>query len=340
MSKLKPLGNGIIPRFAAALFSFVIFLRNRYYDVVPWAVKKTGFYTISIGGIQAGGTGKTPLSLLVGSFFSQKNESPVFLSRGYGRKSRKPVIVAPYEQRSWEEIGDEPTLLHNELPHSWLGIGADRVSNALTLQKKVSKPATVILDDGFQHRKIFRHKNILCLSKNILNDSMQPAGYLREPISALKRAHIVCLIGTQSQKDELEQIKCHLSTKYPTPKYHILYQSADQWVNGNTRVPIEKLPLKNPLLLSGIANPDRFTKMVEQARITPYKTVCYEDHHVFTFEEISALLTPKIDGIITTEKDFLRLSSLNLENCPGIWYLKIKLTFPDRKAQNIFYNSL
>ncbi len=340
MSKLKPLGPGIFPTILSGLYYLIIFLRNLWYDTISQTIKKTKHYTISIGSIQAGGTGKTPLTLLIGEHFIQNKYKSVFLSRGYGRKSSQNIIVKPNEVKNWEEIGDEPAMLHKNLPDSWLGIGADRYHNATAIENDIKKRAVFILDDGFQHRKLFRNKNIACLSSTIFTDKLIPAGYLREYLSSLKRADIICLIGSYKEKLVLKNIKQKLSEQFKTSSIFILYQNADQWVNTKTGLQSQKLPCKNPLLICGIAHPDRFINIVKESAITPYNCVCYEDHHVYNSTEIIKLCSPTIDGIITTEKDVMRLSTIKLDNCPNIWYLKINLSFIDNLNKDLFFNSL
>ena len=340
MSKLTPLGSGIIPTLLSGIYYCIISIRNLWYDTFSQAARKTGRYTVSIGSIRAGGTGKTPLTLLVGTYFCQMGYETIFLSRGYGRQSSRNTIARPGEKVCWKEVGDEPAMLHNALTGSWLGIGSKRGGIAALITKEVKNKAVFILDDGFQHRSVHRHKNIVCLSTETLTDTLIPAGYLREPVSALKRADMICLIGSHTETQALKNQQTLLSERLKTEKIVILYQSADQWVNTKTGRQTQKLPCKNPLLISGIARPDRFINMVRELSVTPYNSVCYEDHHIFESNEISELCTPTTDGIITTEKDAIRLSTIKLDNCPNIWYLKINLSFIDDKNTNLFFNSL
>ena len=100
MTKLSPLGPRLLPKILAGIYGFITLFRNQWYDLFPGAVRKLNRYTISIGGIHAGGTGKTPLTLLLGEYFQKNNRDTVILSRGYKRETTKPIIVPPGEQRS------------------------------------------------------------------------------------------------------------------------------------------------------------------------------------------------------------------------------------------------
>ena len=340
MSKLKPLKPNIFSNTLSSLYTAIIHIRNIIYDLFPGLAKKTGRYTISIGGIHTGGTGKTPMAMLVGSHFLKKDIGIAYLSRGYGRKSSNPVIVSPMNQKNWEEIGDEPAMIHSLLSDSWLGIGPNRYKNALKILPELSKKAIFILDDGFQHRKIFRDKNILCIPASIFQDRVLPVGYLREPVSSLKRADIICIIGSLDETESMIKIKKTISEILPKVHIYIIYQIAENWVNLKSGQQLKKITLKKPLLLSGIANPQRFVKLVESMGVTPYKIVNYEDHHIFRSREIDNEIDSQVDGIITTEKDIIRLTGINLVKCSNIWYLKIKLIFFDNYSQTDFYYNI
>ena len=338
MSKLRPLGPGIISQTLSAIYAFFVACRNLWYDLIPLAVKRSGRFTVSVGCIHAGGTGKTPLALLIGHFFYINGYETAFLSRGYGRISSDQIIVKPGEQKSWKEIGDEPALIKSSLPSSWLGIGADRFHNAAIIKPQLGTKAVFVLDDGFQHRKIFRNKNIVCLPPDPFNDYLIPAGTLREPFSSLKRADIICIIGLKKEAAILEKDHHELSEKFPKKSVFILYQVIDQWINLNTGKTAEKPPLTKPLLISGIARPHRFIRMIQETGITPYKRKNYEDHHIFTNDEIKKLYSSEIDGIITTEKDKYRFSTINFVNHLNIWYLKVKVVFFNTTAEEDFFN--
>ncbi len=338
--KLKPLGPGPVPQFLSRVYSVIITVRNFWYDVVPQRVRKTGRFTISIGCIHAGGTGKTPLAILIGDYFKKLNHQIAFLSRGYKRQSKESIIVKPGEKKSWEEIGDEPAMFNHVFPDAWLGIGADRIHNAKRIVPNLHENAVVILDDAYQHRKIFRHKDIVCLPSDPFNDLLIPAGYLRESFSSLNRTHIICLIGLEHEKKTLEKNYRKIKELFPRTSIFIMYQSIDQWVNTKTGEMTQICPLKSPLVICGIARPHRFVEVIRKNGVTPYKCISYDDHHVFTKNEIEKLYNQKIDGILTTEKDNMRLSTINLVNCPNICYLKIKLTFSDKNSERIFFSKL
>lgn len=341
MSKLRPLGYNLVSILLSMIYSWIVSCRNVIYDSYPCIVKKTGIHTVSVGGIHAGGTGKTPMVHYIGQQFVKNDYLVAFLSRGYGRKKKGTVIVPPNKQKDWKEIGDEPAFLHQSLPETWLAIGADRYKSACVLKSPFSKSkSTLILDDGFQHRKIFRNKNIVCLPPDPFNDSIIPAGTLREPLSSIKRADCVCLVGLTNERSILEKSKQKLQQLYKKLKIFIVFQTGEYWINFGTREQSKVPPLKKPVVLSGIARPHRFLKLLQNNNVIPCKTVCYEDHHIYAPHEVTSWITPESDGILTTEKDIMRLSSINLVNRQNIWYLKIKLSFSDQVSEQKFLSWL
>lgn len=340
MTTFSPLGPRLIPRLCAGLYAVIIACRNLWYDLFPGAVRKLNRYTISIGGIHAGGTGKTPLTLLLGEYFQKNKRDTVILSRGYKRKTTKPIIVPPGEQRSWEEIGDEPALLKRNLPDTWLGIGADRFSTGTAIQARISDNGIMILDDGFQHRRLFRDRNIVCLPPDPFHDYLLPAGYLRDPYASLNRADIICLIGLEKETDILIRNQKKTAMRFPKASVFILLQTVDQWINTKTGEITQASPLHSPIVISGIARPYRFLDLISQCGITPCRIINYEDHHAFQSSEIEKLCAAETDGILTTEKDIVRLSTINLVNCLNICYLKIKLKFLNRGSEEKFFRSI
>jgi tetraacyldisaccharide 4'-kinase len=333
---MNPLGNGKIPRLLSAIYGTAVHLRNFLYERLPFLSHDAGGTVVSIGGINAGGTGKTPMALLVGKILEKRGLPVVFLSRGYHRKSGATVVIGPHEIAKWEECGDEPVLLHENLPGSWLGVGADRLKTIRRMRQLIPEKSVFVLDDGFQHRRLRRNLDIVCIPADICSDLLLPAGTLREPFSGVRRAGCVCIVAGREQAGDCEIIRKKIDccgTKRPS---FILFQEFAGWVNMRTGSVVKKLPVNHALLLCGIARPGRFITMVKSLGISPAKEAVFHDHHEFTGPEIKGLDPASYDGILTTEKDAQRLHTLNLVNCPDIWYLKIDLQFSDQGSERVF----
>jgi tetraacyldisaccharide 4'-kinase len=333
---MKPLGNNCISRALSVLYGSIVAGRNRRYDRIEGYKPKQR--VISIGCVHAGGTGKTPLAIKLGGYFESRSRQVAFLSRGYKRRSRGPVIVGPGEKPQWQDVGDEPCMIHGQIPGSWLGIDTRRSRAARMLSARLPDDAVFILDDGFQHRQLARDIDIVCLPPNPYDDMLQPAGYLREPLSSLSRAHLLCLTGAEDQQEQLISDHRRLSAQFPDIPAVILLQQFDCWVHAATGEKSRQLPLKKPALISGIARPQRFISMVKRAGIQPVETVIFGDHHIYTAAQIEKIAKTGPDGLITTQKDICRLNALKLVNCFDIWYLNINLGFHIPEMDATFYS--
>jgi tetraacyldisaccharide 4'-kinase len=361
----------------SSVYKTVADVRNFAYDHIPALSKKLGRPAISVGGIRAGGTGKTPAAQLVGRHIIDNcGYSVAFLSRGYGRLSKKSVIIKPNETANWEDAGDEPCMIRNNIPESWLGIGADRTALAKKLSSIIPTNSVFILDDGFQRRQTRRDLDIVCLNESAFDDRMMPAGYLREPASSLRRADIVFVIGAEERLGRLREVKAKVEDylecgmrnaecgtcpsrrktaadaadearladketgivppeKSP-PICAILLQRPVCWVEaatGRTVIPPDTPPLRDPYIVCGIARPERFIGMVKSFGIEPSGVQIFRDHHIFKNDDFEFAHDIYSKGVLTTEKDFIRLRSKKLADARGLWYLKIELGFADSGAE-------
>ncbi|MBN2037335.1 MAG: tetraacyldisaccharide 4'-kinase [Chitinispirillaceae bacterium] len=324
-------------RCASSLFGAVVACRTAMYDRLPFLSKAAPYPVISIGGIRAGGTGKTPVALLVGRHLLSQGREVAFLSRGYGRKDRRPRIVAPYETTAWELVGDEPWLLHKRLPQSWLGIDAQRGRAVHALTKTMHGPATFVLDDGFQHRALRRTIDIVCLDDTTLHDRLLPAGFLRERVASLSRATVGLVIGSAAQRSSLRQTRDVLARRFPGLPLYVLFQEKDRWINAGTGEEAQKPPVTKPLLVCGIARPERFLDMVRRDGITPRAERIFPDHHYFITNDFPETRELYYGEVITTEKDTVRLCGRGIIPDEKVWFLSIRLCFEEPSDNKYLY---
>lgn len=323
------------------LYGSITKYRNRWFKRHPERIYGAAIPVISVGGIRAGGTGKTPATMLLAEYLEAMNYTVGLLSRGYGRSSATTrLLIAPYETSSWQSIGDEPSMLRAAVPTIWLGIGAQRAKIAEQLAKKLPKKSVLILDDGFQHQFLQRQCNIVCLHAGALSDRLLPQGYLREPLDALQRADYLFLIGTTDEQNQLEKLGDHLTLRFPHLSYSILVQQVVGWVHGITGAFATTLPLTNPIAVAGIARPDRFFNYLRSSKIATHLNVTFPDHHYYRETDISRLRELYCYGLITTEKDAVRLRTLKVVQSSGFWYLKVRLRFLDTISLNKFSNQI
>ncbi len=332
-----------LPQTASSLYSLCTSARNRAYDLIPSLCRKAPRRVISIGGIRAGGTGKTPCALLTGKKLMEMGFNVAFLSRGYGRKERQPVIAEPRKPQPWELIGDEPALLHRNLPQSWLGIGSKRVTVAEKLGHLVPENTIFVLDDGFQHRRIRRDLDIVCLNSDLFSDRMIPMGYMRESLNSLCRADLALVIGSFDETvEDLNKTADRLRDRFRNLTVLILKQRALCWVNCATGLESETLPFTRPSLICGIARPHRFIDLIKFMHIEISMAYCFKDHYVFQMSDLIKKRILYSEGIITTEKDYMRLCSLDLDKAvqESMWYLKMELDFTDQESSEAFFSTL
>jgi tetraacyldisaccharide 4'-kinase len=337
----EPWGRGFFPSVFSGMFGAAVAARNLAYDSSRRFSVATGRPTISIGGLSAGGTGKTPMTLIVGKYVYQRGYEVVFLSRGFGRKTKETVISAPMISDSWEAVGDEPAMLHAALPQSWLGVDGDRLRAVSKVSPHLSSKAVFVLDDAFQHRRLKRDLDIVCMPADPFCDTLLPSGTLREPLSGLSRAQCICLIGAGEETDVLDASREKIAQKFPHTAIFILYQTPVGWVNAASGEFQTQLPLKRPVAVCGIARPQRFMFLLKKMSICTSAQSIFCDHHEFKEEDIARVAAqPGAEGIVTTEKDAFRLKSLKLVSMPDIWYLKMDLQFSDNDAERHFYQIL
>lgn len=322
---------------AASLYGTIVAYRNRYYD---W--RRSGHTTkikrpvISIGGIRAGGSGKTPAVMLLAGFLQQLDYEVAVLSRGYKRSVRSPLQVAPGEPVPWKHIGDEPAMIRLACPHVWLGIGSSRSLNAKLLLPRMGERSLFLLDDGFQHRTLHRDLDIVCIHETIFSDRLLPQGFLREPIEVLSRAHIFFLIAAEHRIGPIREVGERLKEQFPAIDQFILIEKKEGWVNLKSGETAQSLPCQTPVAFCGIARPERFFESITACAITPCRKITFPDHYTYTENDFFPMRELYSNGLITTEKDAVRLRELQGIEAEKIWYLKIRLQFSENDSLGKF----
>lgn len=325
----EPLGNHLPARLLGKVFFAFAGARNRLYDTFPGLGKRVPFRVVSVGGIHAGGTGKTPLALLVVQCLEEAGIPTVLASRGFRRTERASVVSPPGAGVSWQEVGDEPAMVRRNAPSCWLAIGTRRAEAIGAGVGRFPSDATVVLDDGFQHRRLARDMDIVCLPPGAFNDLPIPAGRLREPISNLSRASVFCCIGDPDRIDDLERQTELLGRWFPQRPRFILVRTPGSWVRLGTGEIRDDPPFRRPVLVTGIARPRSFESIVASQGIIPAATRYFPDHHRYTEPDLHVSPQEEVDAVATTEKDAIKIERLKLVNAPAIWYLKVSLKFID-----------
>jgi tetraacyldisaccharide 4'-kinase len=255
------------------------------------------FPVISIGSLSVGGSGKTPLTIALAKALSRRGLHVDVLSRGYGRTSKTVLRVDP--NGSAEEFGDEPLLIARDsgVP---VYVAAQRYDAGLMAEsafKSAAPPAVHILDDGFQHRQLHRELNILMLDSRDLRDHLLPAGNLREPLRAMRRAHVIAIPAENPEVAE------HLkSIRWKGPVW-------------NLRRRMEAPSVAGPVVaFCGIARSDQFFSGLESSGFHLASRIAFADHHRYDQHDLENILRAarsiNAAAFITTEKDRVRLGRL------------------------------
>lgn len=284
-------------------------------------------YTISVGNLTTGGTGKTPITAEIANYFAQKGDYPAILSRGYGGTiSNKNVnIISDGNTINFgaTEAGDEPFWLAKHCPKVAVLTCSSRV-NAAKFAKTNLNCTKLILDDGYQHQKLERNLNILVIDseKQFSNGSVLPLGALREPISEVKRADKIIVVNKSINEKKAKSFANLLKKKYNKPLFICNMEPADVYNIQTKKIIDDSMPV---IAFCAIGQPEQFYKYLQRYDIMATKS--YPDHHLYTKDDIEELknLMKKNDAkcLITTEKDAVKIQALLNDN-EQIYALKLK----------------
>lgn len=257
---------------------------------------------ISVGNLAVGGRGKTPLVAWIGARLHASGLPLAVLSRGHGGAYAEDVLVVSdgtTVAASATEAGDEPVLLAQALPGVVVAVGRRRDDVGRGVEARFG-PRVHLLDDGFQHLRLHRDLDVVCLGPRDLEARLLPAGPLREPVAALSRAHLVCVPDLATAE--------RVRGRFPAAEAVVVTRRRDGFVDGYGR---PRVAPPRAVLLSGIADPAAFRADVAAEGVAVTAERVYPDHHAFTageLGEVDALARATgADAIVTTAKDAVRV---------------------------------
>ncbi|KAA3656096.1 MAG: tetraacyldisaccharide 4'-kinase [Calditrichaeota bacterium] len=321
-------------RIAAWPFSLLMqavsILRNKLYDFGIYKSYRINATVISVGNISVGGTGKTPVIMALAEYLQMQGRSVAVLSRGYARNSSGIVIVSEGKGPVCDvrRAGDEPYLIASRLPSVPVVVAEDRVAGGKEICRRFH-PEIILLDDGFQHRRLQRDFDIVLLdTKRFLqNSSVLPAGPYREGLIGLKRANVILLVGSRLQNDKVmkklrNNVNCHIDTVDITSKR--------VWCPATAEfMTIEKLSGKKVFVTSAIGQPEKLRSLLKKVKADIVAFYVFRDHHFYTIDDIERLLVKyhslKADALVTTWKDWVKIQAFNKLN-------QIDVCIPEHKA--------
>ncbi|MCS7315963.1 MAG: tetraacyldisaccharide 4'-kinase [Bryobacterales bacterium] len=265
---------------------------------------------ISVGALAMGGSGKTSFTLWLARELARLGQRPAVLLRGYRRSHREPMALAPGERADVAATGDEAQL-HLRAGVAAVGVGADRARTGRILLERFH-PDLFLLDDGFQHARLARDLDIVLVDAFDPGDRVFPVGRLREPPTALSRAHIVVISHAEALPDTgaLEQWIRRFNRRAPVFRARL---RARAWMpaSGGTPIPVSAPPFARPAAFCALGRPAAFWRMLEALGVEPVWRREFPDHHRYRPAELLTLAqlarASGADALLTTEKDLMNL---------------------------------
>ena len=302
------------------LYAVVLFLRVRLYRSGILKRRTLPRPVISVGNLTVGGTGKTPFVLYLARLLQEASYKTVVLSRGYrGRAENSSLLVSDGSKILCQpaDCGDEPYLLASKLPGVAVAVGKNR--HRVALDRPETREVDVyLLDDGFQHVKLKRNLDILLwdAAEPLSRLQLLPAGRLREPFKAIERADLVVVTHAHLTFDyeELERrIRQHNKIAPISYFYHDATGIYD--LKNEKTYRVRDFSGKPVIALAAIGNPEVFIEDLAHYQIEVVDRALFRDHHNFSQEELDKVLKRlselNADGLMTTEKDAVRLKTLD-----------------------------
>jgi tetraacyldisaccharide 4'-kinase len=306
-------------RLAEVVYAAAIGWRNRRYDRGVAAVHRVSVPVVSVGNLTLGGTGKTPMVEWLVRWFAARGVQAAVISRGYAA-----VDGAPNDE-SLELAERLPGVMHLQNP--------DRVAAA---QEAITRfhPGVIVLDDGFQHRRIARDLDIVLL------DALEPFGFghvfprgmLREPITALRRTDVVVLtradLVDENHREDIwqivrrhaPQIVCAEATHAPQGLI-----AAD-----GRQESLDAIRGQRVAAFCGIGNPAGFRHTLAACGCEVADFREFPDHCRYTPAESGRLAAwvqrLGVSAVLCTRKDLVKLSMDRLGDRP-LWALGVELQF-------------
>ncbi len=318
------------------IYGQIMNTRNRLYDNGVFDTFDLGAKTISVGNITTGGTGKTPLVAYIANLLAEQGETVCILTRGYGRREpKKRVLVSDGKEIlvSAEDSGDEPFELATKLLGKAIVIAdADRVS-AGEFAKRSFGVTRFLLDDGFQHRRVRRDVDIVCVDAagTFGNRAVLPKGNLREPLSNIRRADILVILKSHPTTDTV-RLSSELRVLAPGTLIFIAektYASISQ-INGNLSE--HDFDVGAPIFgFCGIGDPSSFMSTLKAKNFNMVGFRSFGDHFPYSQRELAKIeelaIKTGASALVTTKKDAVKIEKLAL-NVP-CYFIEISVVFDE-----------
>lgn len=313
-----------ILEFASIFYGMGSGLKNFLYDKNILKPKKVNAFVISVGNITTGGVGKTPVVAEIAKYLYSQGEKPAIISRGYGGKlSNKQINLISDGKKIYYNAnlaGDEPFWLAENSKGTVVITSKNRYAAAEYAIKEFGA-THIILDDGFQHRKLYRDIDIVLSDseKGFGNEKLLPAGPLREGSEAFKRIDKLVIVSKNFDHTRAEKITKIMQKRMTIPTF-LCKTEPDYVYNIKTNEPLQKG--EEITALCAIGQPEQFFEFLKDYKIK--EMIIFDDHHQYERKDVENIK----GAIVTTEKDAVKLQKFDFDN---IYAMKLKLSLDIKK---------
>jgi tetraacyldisaccharide 4'-kinase len=318
--------------WAAIPYGVIAWLRALLYHRGWFDQRRLPVYVVSVGNLTLGGTGKTPVVIALVDWLLAQGKRVAILSRGYRRTSTAQYLLVSDGDRllvSPDEAGDEPFLMAQRCPTAIVAVGADRYELGDWVLARFPVDC-LVLDDGFQHRGLYRDVNLLLVDATDVEGlgALVPAGRLREPLRAAARATAIVVtradVPTQVT-GVCRKLRAALGSM-PDPIQAVFRPEGLVSVTTGASQPLSWSKGKTAVLCSGVGNAGSFRALVERMGMRVLGEVAYVDHHAYASQDVERLRAKaaelQAELIVTTEKDACKLSGL-LQSTDSWWAVRL-----------------
>lgn len=276
------------------IYGGAVHLRNFMYDKHILKVERLPVPVISVGNVSSGGTGKTSIVRYLAQSLSMITRVAVVL-RGYRRRSRGTLVVSKWGELRTDvkEAGDEAYLLARMLPKVSVVVSEDRFKGGFVAVNELGAEL-IILDDGFQHRRLYRNVDIVLLKKKDLTDRLLPAGLLREPVKNISRADAIIL-----SYQDIEPFEFKFCGK---PVFKMFRRFTHLLNTRFDRIPLETLKDRKIIAFAGLGSNEQFFSILEKLGFRTKERFLFPDHYHYRDFELR-----RDEIYITTPKDMVKL---------------------------------